>query len=464
MKQFHENCLWVVLAALIICWFGFVPGDLWAETETAAGAPNSQEKISDRKSMDRVSLHTQKLEIAGKKIGSGVRMLEEAASRHMGEWTGTEAIAGVTWLQLMITLLLMFLVLILERVLQALIQSKLKNLPADEGLIPWRKLFLRALSKPLTLFVWVYGMYLSLSPILKNFGDLQEDNLIYTVARKGADIGGTIAIIWFFFRMVELMDVRLKKWTLQTESTIDDMLAPLVGKTLRIFIVMIGGVILLQNLTGIEIGPLLASLGLGGLAFALAAKDSVANLFGTITIFFDKPFQVGERIVISDYDGVVESVGFRSTRIRTLTGHLVTIPNEKIISNTVENIGKRPHIRWLNNLTITYDTPPEKVETAVRMIRDILENHEGMHPDFPPRVYFNGFNDWSLNILVLAWYHPANYWDFQTWVQETCLSIMRGFEKENIDFAFPSQTLYMANDDKRQLKLALLKGEMPVRE
>ncbi|RJP82103.1 MAG: mechanosensitive ion channel family protein [Desulfobacteraceae bacterium] len=360
--------------------------------------------------------------------------------------------------------MLMFLVLILERVLQALIQSKLKNLPADEGLIPWRKLFLRALSKPLTLFVWVYGMYLSLSPILKNFGDLQEDNLIYTVARKGADIGGTIAIIWFFFRMVELMDVRLKKWTLQTESTIDDMLAPLVGKTLRIFIVMIGGVILLQNLTGIEIGPLLASLGLGGLAFALAAKDSVANLFGTITIFFDKPFQVGERIVISDYDGVVESVGFRSTRIRTLTGHLVTIPNEKIISNTVENIGKRPHIRWLNNLTITYDTPPEKVETAVRMIRDILENHEGMHPDFPPRVYFNGFNDWSLNILVLAWYHPANYWDFQTWVQETCLSIMRGFEKENIDFAFPSQTLYMANDDKRQLKLALLKGEMPVRE
>jgi MscS family membrane protein len=217
--------------------------------------------------------------------------------------------------------------------------------------------------------------------------------------------------------------------------------------------------IIIQNLTGLKLGPLIASLGIGGLAVALAAKESIANFFGTLTILFDKPFQVGERIVIDNYDGVVESVGFRSTSIRTLTGHLVTIPNERVVNLTLENIGRRPYIRWLTNITITYDTPPDKVEKAVKIIENILDNHEGMNKNFPPRVFFNNFDDCSVNIMVVAWYHPPNYWDFQAWIQKTCLVIMREFEKEEIEFAFPTQTVYLANDEKRQLKLQLLSGE-----
>jgi MscS family membrane protein len=193
----------------------------------------------------------------------------------------------------------------------------------------------------------------------------------------------------------------------------------------------------------------------GGLAVALAAKDSIANFFGTLTILFDKPFQVGERIVIDSYDGVVESVGFRSSRIRTLTGHLVTIPNEKLVNSTVENIGKRPHIRWLTNIGITYDTPPEKVEEAVTILETILTDHEGLDPAYPPRVFFNGFNDWSLNIMVLMWYHPADYWAFQVFLQKACLEILRRFREAGIDFAFPSRTVYAAGDDKRILKMML---------
>jgi MscS family membrane protein len=279
------------------------------------------------------------------------------------------------------------------------------------------------------------------------------------VAQKAADVGGTIALFWFILSFVQILDVYLKKWAAATESTIDDMLVPIVAKTLRVFIIVIGGVIVIQNLTGLKIGPLLASLGIGGLAVALAAKDSIANFFGTLTILFDKPFQVGQRIVIDKYDGVVESVGFRSTQVRTLTGHLVTIPNEKLSNSSLENIGERPYIRWLTKIGITYDTPPDKVEKAVQMIREILENHEGMKEDFPPRVFFNAFNDWSLNIMVIAWYHPPNYWDYQEWLQKICLEIMRRFEAEDIDFAFPSSTIYMANDDKRQLKLMMLKGK-----
>ena len=104
------------------------------------------------------------------------------------------------------------------------------------------------------------------------------------------------------------MDFQLKKWAASTDSSIDDVLAPLFGKTLRVFIIIIGGILIIQNLTGVKIGPLLASLGIGGIAIALAAKDSIANFFGTLTILFDKPFQVGERILIDNYDGVVEDV------------------------------------------------------------------------------------------------------------------------------------------------------------
>ena len=407
---------------------------------------------------ERVSLKTQKVDLAGQAVSRKIDTLSASAKNGRGAWINKEVFFGITWLKLIITLAFIFVVVIVERMLQWGIHSRLKEMPPPEGPIPWATLFLRAISPPLSLFVWTYGIYFSLMPVMGNFQQTEGDNFVYRFAQKTADICGTIALVWLFFRMVSLIDVRLQKWASKTESTIDDMLAPLVGKTLRIFIVAIGGMILLQNLTGIEVGPLIASLGIGGLAFALAGKDSVANFLGTMTILFDKPFQVGERIVIGGYDGVVEEVGFRSTRIRTLTGHLVTIPNQNVINTSIENIGRRPHIRWLTNFTITYDTPPHKVDQAVTIIRDILDNHEGMHPDFPPRVFFNGFNDWSLNIMVVVWYHPPDYWSYQAWQQRTCTAILQAFNDQGIKFAFPSQTVYLEGRDEPLPPIRVMKG------
>jgi MscS family membrane protein len=218
-----------------------------------------------------------------------------------------------------------------------------------------------------------------------------------------------------------------------------------VGKTLKAFVIVVGGIMVVQNLTGIEIGPLLASLGIGGLAFALAGKDSIANFFGSLTILLDKPFQVGERVIIDSHDGFVEDVGFRSTRLRTLKGSLVSIPNEKIIVSTLENVGRRIHIRWTPTIGITYDTPPAKVARALAILREVLENHEGMKPEYPARVHFTGFGDWSLNIGVYAWYHPADFWAYQAWVERISLTIMERFAEEGIEFAFPTQTVYQYN-------------------
>lgn len=102
-----------------------------------------------------------------------------------------------------------------------------------------------------------------------------------------------------------------------------------------------------------------------------------------------------------------------------------------------------------------FDTPPDKLEQAVAIVKAVLDNHEGMQADLPPQVHFNGFGDFSLKITVFAWYHPADYWAFQNWLQTICLAILRRFEAEGIEFAFPSQTVYLANDDRRQLKLAM---------
>ncbi|MBW2053051.1 MAG: mechanosensitive ion channel family protein [Deltaproteobacteria bacterium] len=397
---------------------------------------------------------------AGGAFGRSIEQLEKTFSSYLGSWITIRVFAGITWLKLLFCFLFLLIVVVAVRVVQWLIYSKLKIIPPQEEAFSWTRVFLESLSKPLALFLWVYGIYWALSPLFVHFRTPEGTNLVHSVAQKGADIGGAIAIIWFIYRLVQVIDLRIKKWADFTESTIDDTMAPLIGKTLRIFIVMIGGVLILQNLTGINIGPLVASLGIGGLAVALAARESIANFFGALTILFDKPFQAGERVMIDNYDGVVESVGFRSTRVRLLTGHQVTIPNEKAVNSTIENIGRRPHIRWLTNIGITYDTPTEKVEKAVSIIGEILENHEGMDEEFPPRTFFNGFNDYSLNILVIAWYHPPVYWDYQAWIQGTCLEIMRRFETEGIEFAFPTQTIYMARDEKRQHDLQALQGEI----
>ncbi len=459
MRYPTNSILGAFLFFSIIIWT-ITPGHALAQTASNGEVPqktidhptnNTQIPAAKSKAVDK----------AGESIGRSIDKFSRSASFKIGNWIEVEIFAGITWLKLLFCLFLTFLVVMLERLIRWLINSTIRKMPAEEETVAWRKHFLEALTRPLSLFIWSYGIYGALSPLYIHFLASDGSNLVHSVAQKAADIGGTIALFWLILLIIGILDVYLTRWAAGTESTINDMLVPIVGKTLRLFIIVIGGIIVIQNLTGLKIGPLLASLGIGGLAIALAAKDSIANFFGTLTILFDKPFQVGQRITIDQHDGTVENVGFRSTRIRTLTGHLVTIPNEKLVNSSVENIGERPHIRWLTNIGITYDTPPDKVENAVQILREILENHEGIKEDFPPRVFFNGFNDWSLNIMVVVWYHPPNYWDYQVWLQKICLEIMRRFEAEDIDFAFPSRTIYVANDDKRQLKLKMLKGQEP---
>lgn len=458
IKHNYRLCI-VLFFAMVSGVCCALPAEMvWGDTDSDGSSAEAVKTARNQQAEAEPVLNKNVIDTTGEKIGKGVDRFGKTAARHLGGWINARVAGGITWLKLLVVLVVLFLVAILERLLGWIIQLKIRRMPDKDGDIAWPKFFFEALSKPLSLFVWVYGIYIAISPLFVHFLSSDGSNPAKIVAQQGAKIGGTVAVFWLIFRLVEYIDIRLKKWAVGTKSSVDDMVSPLIGKTLRLFIVIIAGIIIVQDMTGMKIGPLLASLGIGGLAVALAAKESIANFFGTLTILFDKPFKVGERIVIGGNDGIVESVGFRSTRIRTLTGHLLTIPNEKVISSPLENIGKRPFIRWLADIGITYDTPPEKVEKAVDIIRKILENHEGMSVDLPPKVFFNGFRDYSLNITAMAWYHPPNYWDYQAWLQKTCLEIMKRFEAEGIEFAFPTHTLYLASDDRRRLMLKILKG------
>ena len=263
-----------------------------------------------------------------------------------------------------------------------------------------------------------------------------------------------IALTWAAIRLV---DILLDLWAERLQKKGEESAAVLVQPVRKIakgLVVLFAALLWLDNI-GFNVSALLAGLGVGGIAVALAAQDTLKNFFGSVMILLDKPYSVGQRVTVKGHDGVVEEIGLRSTRIRLLTGHQTTVPNEQMANVDIENIGRRPHIRRRTDITITYDTPPEKIEKAVNIIETILDDHEGMEPDFPPRVYFNEFNSDSLNLLVLYWYHPPDYWNFLAFSQRVNLQIMREFKKEGIQFAFPTSTTYLTQDDDQPLHINL---------
>ncbi|MDD5727591.1 MAG: mechanosensitive ion channel, partial [Victivallales bacterium] len=171
----------------------------------------------------------------------------------------------------------------------------------------------------------------------------------------------------------------------------------------------------------------------------------------------DKPFTVGERISLDTLSGTVERIGFRSTRIRSLNGHMYSIPNSKLADSVVENIAKRPYIKHSFDLTLVYDSGSEKMERAMAILHEILDGHEGFNEDLPPRIYFTDFKDWALNINVILWFQCTDYFKVQQWKNDINLEILRRFNAENLEFAFPTSTNYLVGDELRELKITGLK-------
>jgi len=307
-----------------------------------------------------------------------------------------------------------------------------------------------ALDKPAALLIYGIGAFCCFYPFRPYLKPL-----VYALGARLCLAWCAAAVAAGIYRLIDVVDYLLTKFAARTDNNVDDLIVAIVRKSLKIVVVSVSVVFIGQNILNLQITALLAGAGVCGLAVAFAAQDTIANFFGSIMIILDKPFRVGDRITVGGVNGTVSVVGFRSTKMVTLTGHLITVPNKEAANSVVENISERPFLKQVYNFGLVYDTTPEQMEQALSMLHTIFDDHEGMDEERKPLIVFNSFNDWSLNLMVMVWYHPADWDAFQLWNSATNMRVLREFNDAGLEFAFPTNTTYHAFDPKRKLEFGV---------
>ncbi len=358
-------------------------------------------------------------------------------ARVLGPW-GESSICGVEVWRIAVSLVLVLITLAAARLARWLLGRYVQRSAPHPG-ARVHPLFFEVAPRPVFLFLCAIGFNLALIPVLQPF-----PSWVHVSVGRTCTALAVLAVIWYVYQIIAVVDAKLRAVARRDGHDLDEAVVGVVRRTLRVLLVVISVLFVGQTVFNLNITALLASAGIAGLAVAFAAQDTIANFFGSFMLLLDRPFRVGERVLVNGTDGVVEGLGLRSTRLRTLDGHLVTIPNKAVAEAKIENIDRRPHIRRQSNLALTYDTPPAKVEQALQIVREILRRHRGYDPAFPPRVNFTEFTDWALNIQVVAWFRPANQWDYFQWCEDVNLEIMRQFAAAGIEFAFPTTTTHVA--------------------
>ena len=331
---------------------------------------------------------------------------------------------------------LLFLALLLKRVLAHLF-TKLIFKAVRHTSSEIDEMLLKSLRKPAEFLVLVIGLSFMVE--------------ILQLPQKPTDLDGwakdliqillTFNIAWVCYNLVSLLGHWLSHLAGKTESTLDDQLIPFIRKSLRVFIVVMAVLMLVQNL-GYSISGLLASLGIGGLAVALAAKDSLSNIFGSLMILLDRPFTLGDWVKVGDMEGTIEEVGFRSTRIRTFAKTQITIPNSTLMNISIDNFSRMPKRRIKMTVGITYATTPAKMRQAVADIKLMLRNHPAIDQDFF-LVNFTDFGPSSLDIMVYCFTSSTVWNEYLDAREDVCLKIMETLENLGLEIAFPSRSVYL---------------------
>ncbi len=248
------------------------------------------------------------------------------------------------------------------------------------------------------------------------------------------------SLTYLVLKSIDLgMDVWQKRMMASGETVLDMHLFPVIRKSLKVFVIIVAGLVTSQNL-GMNVTGLLASLSIGGLAVGLAAQDTLSNLFGAVALFVDKPFRIGDRILLDKIDGEVEGIGMRSTRIRNLDGHLVVVPNRQMANASLTNVSKRPNIKTVMNIGLTYDTTAEGIQRAMQIIEEVYRPHPKTTDLI---VSFNKFEASSLNIQIIHWWDSTDAREHLLNFQHLNIELKRRFDAEKINFAFPTQTVYV---------------------
>ncbi len=257
-------------------------------------------------------------------------------------------------------------------------------------------------------------------------------------------------VAWALLRTVDVLIIWASKWARKADRRLDETFLPIGQRTAKVFIVV---VVVLQGLDYLQfdtvVNSLLAAAGVGGLAVGLAAQDTIKNFFGSVVLLLDRPFSVGDWIVAGDTEGIVETVGLRSTKIRTFEKTLITVPNSSIVDRDIDNMARRPVRRIMMTVGVTYKTKPDEMEEVLRRIRELLKNDPGVWQGFMI-VRFTDFGASSLDIF-LYYFSNSIIWDEYLEVRERInLGVMRILEELGLEIAFPTRSIYIEKDESSQ--------------
>jgi MscS family membrane protein len=283
--------------------------------------------------------------------------------------------------------------------------------------------------KPLSLGAIAIGIYIAVA--IMN---------IEVSAQKYFGVAAAVLALVFLLRFINGLTEYLKPYVHSTKTSLDDAVLPAMRTAVKVFVVIVVALWVLTTL-GYEISSILAGLGIGGLAVALAAQSTLSNWFGAFMIFTDRPFVAGQIVTIGDVTGLVEQVGLRSTSIRTFDGTLVAIPNSLVANTKIENVSRMPGRRYAGAIGVTYDTPVEKVEEGLNIIRTILAGNPHVQEGFVVR--FDDFGPHSLDFRVVYVTDVVDYKEYMAVKEGINLSILKKFNEAGIEFAFPTQTIYV---------------------
>ena len=297
----------------------------------------------------------------------------------------------------------------------------------------WDHMFVKALEWPLSLIIASAFWYVSINA-------LQLTGLPLSITATVIKITFYTSIVWAGYALTGALG-QIATNRARNNGNTDHHLVKLLSQSARIFVLIMGSLFAAQGL-GFNVVSLVAGLGIGGLAVAMAAKDTLANFFGSIAIMLDRPFKVGHWIKIGNNEGIVEEIGFRSTRIRTFYDSLISVPNSEIVTGQVDNMGVRNYRRTTTTIGITYDTPAEKIEAFIEGIKNIiLANPATRKDNF--HVVLNNFGPSSLDILLYFYISAPNWGIELVERQRVLMEIVRLARSLGVQFAFPTQTLHI---------------------
>jgi MscS family membrane protein len=348
------------------------------------------------------------------------------------DWLKTDIIAGNSPLNIAALFLGLVVTLVLAKVIQSLLKGRLKRL-SESTETQLDDVALVTLEKPLYWILLVAGIGIS-------FRFLVLPEMGSTAVGNATTLFFIVFIAWSLTNLLTAMrSTYLDPLIDASESKLDDQIVPIVERSLKIVIWSMAILLIFSNM-GYDIISLIAGLGIGGLALALAAQDMLSNIFGSVTIFADRPFQVDDVVTVAGHTGTMEDVGLRTCRMKTFDGTLVTVPNKALVGGPIENLSYRTARKFSGTIGLVYETTSDDLDRAMDTIKEILEANELVREDFSVR--FSNFGDSALELSVLYWVvPPSEYFDV---VSEVNRAIKRAFDKAGFDMAFPSMTIYKA--------------------